>query len=108
MGEGNVSLEKTDDDSLPRIYSLKRGKLEVKVTEWGATIMSVMVPDAKGQGPFPNSYQILLSLSLGWILPHEIGIELQFCSVFLSSFSSVTGFRWPCPIVSFLVWTHEP
>lgn len=43
-----MGVEKTDDISLPKIRTLKCGKLQVTITEWGATIMSLMVPDAKG------------------------------------------------------------
>ncbi|CAM6083802.1 unnamed protein product [Calypogeia fissa] len=48
MEGGSITLEMTGDNSQPRIYTLKSGKLEAKITEWGATIMSLMVPDAKG------------------------------------------------------------
>lgn len=30
------------------VYELKRGDFSVKMTNWGATIMSVLVPDSKG------------------------------------------------------------
>lgn len=30
------------------IYELKRGDFSVKVTNWGATIISVILPDSKG------------------------------------------------------------
>jgi len=30
------------------VYELKKGDFSVKVTNWGATIMSVVVPDSRG------------------------------------------------------------
>ena len=30
------------------VYELKRGDFSVKMTNWGATIMSILVPDSKG------------------------------------------------------------
>jgi aldose 1-epimerase len=30
------------------VYELKKGDFTVKVTNWGATIMSVILPDSKG------------------------------------------------------------
>ena len=30
------------------VYMLKKGDFSVKVTNWGATIMSIIVPDNKG------------------------------------------------------------
>jgi aldose 1-epimerase len=30
------------------VYELKKGDFSVKVTNWGATIMSVILPDSRG------------------------------------------------------------
>ena len=30
------------------VYVLKKGDFSVKITNWGATIMSIVVPDCKG------------------------------------------------------------
>jgi aldose 1-epimerase len=30
------------------VYVLKKGDFSVKITNWGATIMSIVVPDSKG------------------------------------------------------------
>ncbi|KAG6555521.1 hypothetical protein Mapa_002756 [Marchantia paleacea] len=46
MDEMYVSVEEMD---MVKVYTLKRGKMEVKITDWGATVMSVKVPDARGQ-----------------------------------------------------------
>ncbi|BBN12543.1 aldose 1-epimerase [Marchantia polymorpha subsp. ruderalis] len=46
MDEMYVSVDEVD---MLKVYTLKRGKMEVKITDWGATVMSVKVPDARGQ-----------------------------------------------------------
>ncbi|KAL3701731.1 hypothetical protein R1sor_019753 [Riccia sorocarpa] len=46
MEENSVDVE---DFGVAQVYTLKRGQIEVKVTNWGATVMSLKVPDSKGQ-----------------------------------------------------------
>lgn len=54
------------------IFELKRGDLSVKFTNWGATIVSVLVPDKHGLSPF-------------WS-PFFVGVFKVSVLVFLNSF----------------------
>lgn len=48
-----LSACQAEKDSLskskPGIFELRRGKLQIRFTNWGATMLSVKVPDAKGK-----------------------------------------------------------
>lgn len=43
-----TALAKQDGDEIG-VYELKKGNMSMKVTNWGATIMSVVLPDKNGQ-----------------------------------------------------------
>lgn len=45
----SCSTCQAEKDSSPRIFELSRGDLSIRFTNWGATILSVNVPDAKGK-----------------------------------------------------------
>ncbi|KAL2641419.1 hypothetical protein R1flu_009006 [Riccia fluitans] len=46
MWENSIEVE---DFGVAKVYTLKRGKIEAKITDWGATVISLKVPDSKDQ-----------------------------------------------------------
>ena len=43
----------TERKKMAEVFKLRRGSLTVKLTNWGATIISLLVPDAYGESSYP-------------------------------------------------------
>lgn len=46
------------------VYELRKGDLSVKITNYGATVISVMVPDRNGKSPFIYTYTIHIQIMM--------------------------------------------
>lgn len=45
---GNNVMAAAEGKQMVGVYELRKGDFSVKVTNWGATLMSVILPDSKG------------------------------------------------------------
>jgi hypothetical protein len=55
------------------VYVLKKGDFSVKITNWGATIMSIVVPDSKGM--LDDSPALMVALNFYFV--HRVRLDLR-------------------------------
>lgn len=44
------------------VYELRKGDFSVKITNYGATVISVLLPDRNGKPPFIYTYTIYIQM----------------------------------------------
>lgn len=55
----NKKCQATESCEAVGVYKLKRGDLSLKFTNYGATMLSAVIPDKNGQFLYPPSFQFV-------------------------------------------------
>ena len=79
------------------VYELRKGDFSVRVTNWGATLTSVVLPDSKGAPGRLRAHAFLsfhsFQESMASVRPPVLCCDLSLCSGFLPSVLHVLGFN---------------